>query len=154
MTDLLLPLTVWHWLAIALILFGIEMAFGTFDLLFVSLAAFGTAAFAAFGPAPLNGWEGQLAVFAAASTGLVVLGRTVFAGMRRVVGEHPTLNRRMESLIGERAAVTRSFQAGTGRVKIGDTEWLAESVDGTNYGIGDTVTVEAHRSTKVIVKAT
>ena len=35
--DFFTPLEAWHWLAIGLILIGVEMAIGTFDLLFLSL---------------------------------------------------------------------------------------------------------------------
>ena len=37
--ELFTHLTVWHWLALGLLLFGIEMMTGTFDLLMISIAA-------------------------------------------------------------------------------------------------------------------
>lgn len=153
MLELFSELTVWHWFAFALVLFGIEMMTGTFDLLMIAIAAFVTGIFAHFAPAGLSGWESQLVVFGLASIALIVLGRTVFAGMRKVVDEHPTLNKRMNSLIGKRGMVTSNFEAGQGRVKIGDTEWMAESIDGTNLEDGSTIVVEEAESTMVRVRA-
>ena len=152
MMELFSELTVWHWFAFALVLFGIEMMTGTFDLLMIAIAAFATGIFAHFAPAGMGGWESQLVVFGLASIALIVLGRTVFAGMRKVVDEHPTLNKRMNSLIGKRGMVTADFEAGQGRVKIGDTEWLAESIDGSNFEDGATIVVEEAESTMVRVR--
>jgi len=40
--DFFTPLQAWHWIGLALILLGIELALGTFDLLWISAAAFAT----------------------------------------------------------------------------------------------------------------
>lgn len=153
MEGVLAQLTVWHWLGVGVLLLALEMMFGTFDLLFVAIAAFATALIAAVMPEVVSGWQMQCMIFAIAAVTLVVLGRTVFAGMRRVIGEHPTLNRRMKSLIGQRGTVAAPFSAGQGRVKIGDTEWLAASVDGGDIAAGTSVIVESTQSTKVLVRA-
>lgn len=142
LNDLIWPLTAWHWLALALILISIEMAVGTFDLLWVSIAAGVTAIFAAIAPAGLDGWQGQLIFFAIAATGLLVLGRTVFAGMRKLAGDHPTLNRRMRRTVGQRGLVVAGFSGGMGRVRLGDTEWSAETLDGSNPEEGVAIIVE------------
>ncbi|HBX97912.1 MAG TPA: NfeD family protein, partial [Hyphomonas sp.] len=62
MEQVFSELTFWHWLALGLILFGIEMMSGTFDLLMVSIAAWLTAAFTYFAPDSLSGWQGQMIV--------------------------------------------------------------------------------------------
>ena len=139
----LLPLTAWHWLALGLILLSIEMALGTFDLLWIAIAAGITAIFAAIAPEALSGWQGQLVVFALASIGLVILGRTVFRRMRAQIEEHPTLNKRMAGTIGQRGVVATDFSGGLGRVKLGDTVWSAESLDGTDLAAGTAIIVEA-----------
>ena len=43
MEQVFSELTFWHWLVLGLILFGIEMMTGTFDLLMVAIAAWLTA---------------------------------------------------------------------------------------------------------------
>ena len=152
MTEILSQLSIWHWFAFGLVLFGIEMMTGTFDLLMISIAAFATGIFTYFAPAGLGGWETQMIIFGIASIALIIFGRTVLSGMRSVVDEHPTLNKRMNSLIGKRGMVTSDFEAGQGRVKIGDTEWLAESVDGSNFEDGAAIVVEDAESTMVRVR--
>lgn len=137
------PLTAWHWLAIALILFSIEMMTGTWDLLWVSIAAAFTSAFAAFAPAGIAEWQGQLIFFAVATVVLFVIGRTIGRQMRENVEEHPTLNKRMAGTLGKRGVVADDFMGGLGRVKLGDTVWSAQSVDGANLASGSAVIVEA-----------
>lgn len=136
------PLTAWHWLALALVLFSLEMMTGTWDLLWVSIAAALTSAFAAFAPSGIAGWEGQLVFFTISTVALFIVGRTVFRNMRKNVEEHPTLNKRMAGTLGQRGVVANDFSGGLGRVKLGDTEWSAQSVDGANLASGSPVVVE------------
>ena len=152
MEQIFSELTFWHWLALGLILFGIEMMSGTFDLLMISIAAWLTAAFTYFAPDVWAGWQGQMVVFGVASTALVILGRTLLSGMRKSTPEHPTLNRRMESLIGKRGQAMGDFISGSGQVRIGDTVWRAESVEGETIRGGDTVIVEGAQMTTAIVR--
>ena len=151
--ELIWPLTAWHWLAIGLILLSIEMAVGTFDLLWIAIAAGITAIFAAIAPAGLSEWQGQLIFFAVAATGLLILGRTVFAGMRKLAGEHPTLNKRMDRTVGQRGVAVADFSGGIGRVKLGDTEWSAETVDGSSPLAGTGVIVEETAGNVLRIKA-
>ncbi len=146
------PPTAWHWLAVGLILLSIEMAVGTFDLLWIAIAAAVTSAFAAFAPDDLATWQGQLVVFAIASVGLFILGRTVFRKMRENTPEHPTLNKRMVSTVGSRGVVASDLSGGMGRVKLGDTVWSAEAVDGSNIAAGTAVIVEATIGNKLRVR--
>lgn len=151
--DFFTHLQAWHWLALGLIILGFELALGTVDLLWVSAAAFLTALFKAVMPAPIDGLEGQLLFFAVTSVGLLVLGRTVFGDWRNRESDKPLLNKRMESMVGTRALVTQAFAAGTGRVKIGDTEWLAHAVEGEDFAEGVTVIVKDVEATAVQVTA-
>jgi membrane protein implicated in regulation of membrane protease activity len=146
------PLTAWHWLALGLALLTLEMMTGTWDLLWVGLAALFTSAFAAFAPAGMAGWEGQLIFFAIASTVLFITGRTLFRRMRENVEEHPTLNKRMASTLGQRGIVADDFNGGIGRIKLGDTVWSAQSVDGANLPSGAAVIVEATEGTTLKVR--
>ncbi len=151
--DFMTPITAFHWVALALILLGIEVAIGTYDLLWIALAGFATALFAAFAPESVAGWPSQAVVFAISSIILLVLGRTLFAGLRRVAHEHPTLNRRMVSLIGRRGVAATDFTSGVGRVKIGDTEWGAELTENAGAVFeGDAVIVDSTQSNSVRVR--
>lgn len=150
MEDLLSQITWWHWLVLALIVFGIEMMTGTFDLLMVSIAAVLTALFAAVVP---TGWETQFVVFAVVSIVLIVASRYVFPGLRKAAPEHPTLNKRMASLVGQRGEVTRDLAGGHGQVKIGDTVWGAETAEGEGpIAVGETVIVASTRANMAVVR--
>lgn len=146
------PPNAWHWLALALILFSIEMMTGTWDLLWVSIAAAFTSAFAAFAPSGIAGWEGQLIFFAIATVILFIMGRTLFRRMREDVEEHPTLNKRMAGTLGQRGEVADDFSGGLGRVKLGDTVWSAQSTDGADLASGVAVIVEATEGTVLKVR--
>jgi len=154
--ELFTNLTVWHWLALGLMLFGIEMMTGTFDLLMISIAAWFTAAFAWLAPDSLATWQGQVLFFGAASVALFIVGRTVLSRMRKTTPEHPTLNKRMDSLVGQRGVAASDFgTAGQGRVKIGDTVWGAEIVDGSEIiHNGDVIVVEGTRMNTALVRKT
>ena len=125
---------------------------GTFDLLWVGIAAGVTALYSAVAQDALGGWQGQVIVFAVASVVLIILGRTVFSKMREQVTEHPTLNKRMSSTIGARAVVVTAFSGGLGRVRMGDTVWTAESKAGSDLAVDTQVVVEATNGNVLIVK--
>ena len=153
MEQLLSQITWWHWIVLALIVFGIEMMSGTFDLLMVSIAAALTAAYAAFAPESATAWQAQVLVFAVASVAMIVISRYVFPNMRQAVPEHPTLNKRMTQLVGQRGEITRDLAGGHGQVRIGDTVWGAEAAEGEPaMAVGDAIVVEATRSNMAIVR--
>ena len=74
------PPTAWHWLALALILFSSEMMTGTWDLLWVSIAAGLTSAYTAIAPDGMAGWQGQLVFFAIAATALFIVAVAALTG--------------------------------------------------------------------------
>lgn len=153
MEVLFTELTVWHWLILAMILFGIEMMTGTFDLLMISIASALTAVFAWMAPGVIGAWQGQLLFFGVASVVLFALGRKYVKGIRNMEEEHPTLNKRMSGLEGQRGVATNDFNAaGSGQIKIGDTVWGAEAADGETIRSGEAVIVTGARSTTAIVK--
>ena len=142
--NLMTPLGWEQWLVIGLVLLGIEMLIGTFDLLWIGVAALLTALYASgLFPLPesLSGWEAQLSAFVVLSIILVIVGRTAFAGLRKPPTSHPGLNRRGEAMVGRRAVVAGDFSAGAGRIKLGDTTWSAVSLGGEDFREGDNVEV-------------
>lgn len=46
-----------------------------------------------------------------------------------IVGADPLLNKRGGRLVGETAVVTQAFDGGSGRIRHGDSEWLARGPD-------------------------
>ena len=83
-------LTVWHWVGLGLVLLTAEIAVGTFDLLWIAVAAFVTALFTVLAPGQVGEWQGQLVVFGIISVVFVLMGRTVFRGLRRRRRRIPT----------------------------------------------------------------
>ncbi len=139
--------------ALALLLFGIEMVTGTFDLLMASGAAVLTAVFAAMAPASMSGWQGQIIVFIILAVLLIGVSRLAFPGLRRAPTEHPTLNRRMDQLVGQACEATQDFGGSGGQVRIGDTVWRAVAREaGEPIRAGDRLVVDAFQGSLVIVR--
>lgn len=145
-------LTVWHWLGLGIVLISIEVAVGTFDLLWVSAGAFLTGLFALIVPPPLGGWEGQLTFFGVIAIAFVISGRTLFKGLRTRSTTHPNLNDRLASMVGQRGEAFTTFDQGAGKVKIGDTVWLAKQSDDTVIVEGDAIVVTGSEAGVVKVR--
>lgn len=139
--SVLSGLTVWHWLGLGIVLISIEVAVGTFDLLWVAAGAFLTSLFALIVPPPLGGWEGQLTFFGVIAIAFVISGRTLFKGLRKGSTTHPNLNDRMANMMGRRGEAATNFDLGQGKVKVGDTVWLASQADDTVIVEGDAIVV-------------
>lgn len=151
-TEFFQHLTVWHWVGLGLILLTAEIAVGTFDLLWVAMAAFVTALFTMLAPGEVGEWQGQLVVFGLVSVAFVLMGRTVFRGLRRAPSSHPNINDRTSAMIGKHGQAVGEFDQGAGRVKIGDTSWSAVSVDGAAIVEGDDVVVAGAEGTTLKVR--
>jgi membrane protein implicated in regulation of membrane protease activity len=145
-------LTVWHWLGIGIVLLTLEVAVGTFDLLWVAMGAFLTALFALIVPLPAGGWQGQLIFFGAVAIAFVVSGRTLFKGLRQRTTTHPNLNDRLASMIGRHGLAATNFSNGEGKVKVGDTVWLAAQADDRPIAEGDKIIVSGAESGTLKVK--
>ena len=134
-------LTVWHWVGLGIVLMTIEVAVGTFDLLWVSMGAFLTAVFALIVPLPAGGWQGQMVFFGVVAIAFVISGRTLFKGLRTRTTTHPHLNDRLASMVGQRGEAATNFDQRQGKVKVGDTVWLAKQSDETVIVEGDQIVV-------------
>lgn len=134
-------LTVWHWVGLGIVLMTIEVAVGTFDLLWVSMGAFLTALFALIVPLPAGGWQGQMVFFGVVAIAFVFSGRTLFKGLRTRTTTHPHLNDRLASMVGQRGEAATNFDQRQGKVKVGDTVWLAKQSDETVIVEGDQIVI-------------
>lgn len=145
-------LTVWHWLGLGIVLLAIEVAVGTFDLLWVSAGAFLTALFAAVVPLPAGGWQGQMMFFGVVAIAFVVSGRTVFKGLRRSQTSHPHLNNRLANMVGQHGEAATVFVDKRGKVKVGDTVWLAAQADAATITEGDAIVVTGSHDGMLVVR--
>jgi inner membrane protein len=128
MTDSILGFlfSPWGWLSFAAIAAILEILIPGAYMIWLAVAALATALTVAAVPLTL---DGQLAAFAVwivvavfASRGL--RGRKLLAG-----GGTQGLNQPGIRLVGETATVTQAIEAGSGRVRMGDSEWLAQGPD-------------------------
>jgi membrane protein implicated in regulation of membrane protease activity len=115
----------WGWLSIAAIAAGLEILVPGAYLMWLALAAFGTAVSTAFLNLSLDGQLGAFAIWIAVS---------LFAARRLKLdrtgrSDDPLLNQRGARQLGASATVTEAISGGRGRVKLGDSEWLAEGPD-------------------------
>ena len=114
-------LTVWHWVGLGIVLMTIEVAVGTFDLLWVAMGAFLTALFALVVPLPAGGWQGQMVFFGVVAIAFVISGRTLFKGLRTRTTTHPHLNDRLACMVGQRGEAGTNFDLRQGKGKVGGT---------------------------------
>ncbi len=128
----------WWWVAFAVALGAVEMLTFTFFLIWLSLAAFGTALVLAFAPA-LSG-VAQLGVFAVLAVVTTIAGRVWQMNRKAVRRDIPGLNRRSEQVIGRTAKALAAFEDDEGTVIVDGIRWRARLVNGTAQA-GQTVTI-------------
>ena len=87
--------------------------------------------------------------FAIAAAASCVLGWLVYRAIGRRPDEDAPLNRRAEQLVGAHAVVSEAFVNGEGKVRVGDSRWLAE---GPPLREGTAVVVTAARGARLVVR--
>ena len=135
----------WAWIALGLVLAGLEMVVPGVYLIWLAIAALATGALAFvfdFG-IPL-----QVVDFVFLSLIAVFTARRMF-GETPIASDDPLLNNRMGRLVGQTGVVTVPIEHGEGRIHQGDSDWSArgpELAAGTRVRItgfdGGTVIVE------------
>lgn len=135
----------WAWIILAGVLALAEMALPSSYLMWIALGAAVTGIAAA-----ITGmvFEGQLAVFATATAVSCIAGYFVYRRMEADRDGEVPLNVPRRSMIGARGTVSEAFVAGRGKVRIGDTVWLAE---GPDLAEGTPVAVAGVRGTRLEV---
>ncbi len=115
----------WIWLGLGLLLAIGEMTIPGVFLIWMAGAALVTGLLAWVVPlgVPL-----QVVIFAALSILFVFSGRR-FLRQHPVESADPKMNHRGERAIGEMVVVSQVIEAGQGRVRLGDSEWLARGPD-------------------------
>jgi len=138
----------WGWTVVAAVLALAEMHVPGSYLIWIALGAAVTAAVTAFYVAAST--ELQVATFAIAAAICCFAGYFVY---RR--GDHrpvraTALNERGLALVGARGIVAAPIVNGEGKVRLGDTVWIAE---GPLLAVGAPVVVSAVRGTRLVVIA-
>jgi len=113
------------WLTIALVLAVAEMAIPGVFLIWMAGAALITGLLSWAVPI---GVPVQIVIFAVLSILAVFMGRRYLV-RHPVVSADPLMNRRGDRAVGEMVVVTQAIVGGSGRVRLGDSEWLARGAD-------------------------
>ena len=113
------------WLTIALVLAVAEMAIPGVFLIWMAGAALIIGLLSWVLPL---GMPIQIVIFAVLSILAVFMGRRYLV-RHPVVSADPLMNRRGDRAVGEMVVVTQAIVGGSGRVRLGDSEWLARGAD-------------------------
>lgn len=133
------------WLALGLILAAAEMAIPGVFLIWMAGAALIVGALAWLTPI---GVPVQIVIFAVLAIVAVFLGRRYIAG-HPIHEADPMMNKRADRLVGESVVVTQAIEGGSGKVRLGDSEWLARGADAP---VGARMRVTGHEGTALLVE--
>lgn len=133
------------WLAIGLVLAIAEMAIPGVFLIWMAGAALITGLIAWLVPI---GLPLQIVLFAVLSILAVFTGKRVLKD-HPIVAADPKMNQRGERVVGETVVVTQAIEGGAGRVRLGDSEWLAKGADAA---VGTRLRVVGHDGVVLVVE--
>ena len=135
----------WFWLALGLILAIGEMVIPGVFLIWLAMAALVTGVVAWVAPI---GFPLQIVLFAVLAMGSVFAGRN-WLRANPIEPADPKMNDRGARLVGETVVVTQAIDSGSGKVHLGDSEWL---VRGPDAEPGTKMRVAGHDGAVLIVE--
>lgn len=135
----------WVWLTLGLVLAGLEMLLPGVYLIWLAAAAIitGVLTLAFDLSLPI-----QVIDFVFLSL-IIAFSAKRFLRDKPIEGADPLLNRRGARLVGETALVVQAIEHGSGRVKLGDSEWLAR---GPDVAAGERVRVSGAEGAVLLVE--
>jgi membrane protein implicated in regulation of membrane protease activity len=135
----------WAWLALGLVLAAAEMAIPGVFLIWMAGAAILTGLVSWVLPIGIA-W--QIVLFAVLAIVSVFLGRR-WLSSHPVISADPMMNDRGARSVGETVMVTQAIEAGSGRVRLGDSEWMAK---GPDAAAGTRMRVAGHQGSVLLVE--
>ncbi len=135
----------WAWFAAGLALAALEMVVPGVYLIWLAVAALITGLIAFVADPSL-----ALQVVSFVSLALII----VFSAKRilrdqPIFSADPLLNNRLGRLVGETAVVTQAIEHGSGRVHVGDGDWIAS---GPDLAVGERVRITGSRGACLLVE--
>lgn len=124
-TNYLLSLGVWHWFFLGILLFVLEVFLPGVHLLWFGVAAI------IVGLLALSidfAWQWQMIAFGVISTVAVFFVKR-YSHSSIAASDQPDLNSRAQQYVGRVVTVAEPIIDGRGRVRVGDTHWVAEGPD-------------------------
>jgi membrane protein implicated in regulation of membrane protease activity len=135
----------WAWLTLGLVLAGAEMLLPGVYLIWLALAAIATGALTAVLDLSLPYQVLDFVCFAL----IFAFSARRFLRDQPIESVDPLMNQRGARLIGETAVVVQAIENGSGRVKLGDSEWL---VHGPDIAAGARVRVKGVEGATLLVE--
>lgn len=135
--DMMASLGIWNWFIVACALFMLEFVVPGVHFLWFGLAAViaGALMMALMATSPEMAASltipAQLIIYALISTATVFAVRK-FMGPSTSTSDEPNLNARSAQYVGRTAVVEVPISGGRGKVRIGDTLWIAKGNDATS----------------------
>ena len=135
----------WVWLTLGLVLAGLEMLVPGVYLIWLALAAIvtGVLTYTLDLSLPV-----QVIDFVFLSL-IIAFSAKRFLRDRPIESSDPLMNRRGARLVGETALVVQAIEHGSGRVRLGDSEWIAR---GPNVAAGERVRVSGSEGAILLVE--
>jgi membrane protein implicated in regulation of membrane protease activity len=135
----------WVWLTLGLLLAGLEMLVPGVYLIWLAAAALitGVLTFAFDLSLPF-----QVIDFVFLSL-IMAFSAKRFLRDRPIESADPLMNRRGARMVGETALVVSAIEHGSGRVKVGDSEWIAR---GVNVAAGERVRITGTDGSSLLVE--
>jgi membrane protein implicated in regulation of membrane protease activity len=116
---------VWNWLLLGALLLGLEIIVPGVHFIWFGFAA-GIIAVLVFITWMPWGW--QLVAFAFVASAFVYFLRG-YASPQRIKSDEPELNVRGRQYVGRTVVVAEALSGGRGKVRVGDTIWIAKGPD-------------------------
>ncbi|MBX3690700.1 NfeD family protein [Dokdonella sp.] len=129
-------LSSYGWWILALVLIGAELVVPGYFLLWVGIAAGIMGLVTLF--VPDLPFIAQATAFGVLSVIACIIYWKYIRPVAEQRDDQPLLNRRGDRMLGRRVLVAETFVNGRGKVRVGDTVWLAE---GPDAAVGDAVEV-------------
>ena len=139
----------WGWFVLAIALIAAEVVLPTTHMLWPAAGAVVTGVLVLVLGDPFPAW--QVAAFAVFTVIAAMIGPR-YLKSTYAASEHPELNKRGARATGQSATVVEAFTGGRGKVRLGDTQWLARTADGSDLAAGARVEVVESRGTELVVK--
>lgn len=115
----------WVWLALGLALATLELLAPGVYLIWLAVAALATG-----GLSFLFDWGWPLEIVSFVSLSLIaVYSARRYLSVSPIISSDPLLNQRGGRMVGETALVVQPIESGSGRVRVGDSEWIARGPD-------------------------
>jgi membrane protein implicated in regulation of membrane protease activity len=135
----------WVWLTLGLVLAGLEMLVPGVYLIWIAVAALITGVLTAVFDVSL---PMQVIDFVFLSL-IIAFSARRYLRDKPIESADPLMNRRGARLVGETATVVQAIEHGSGRVRLGDSEWIAH---GPNVAVGERVRVSGSEGAILLVE--